>query len=302
MSDFTPEAEDIIQAAKTVAKNRGKKFVDDTDILCSLIMRDYGLLTSRGIENEKQHEIRRKIMEGAGSPLIDDSDAPWTQKAIETLDNARRIAKEAGQNQTFAEDLLVGLIMSNGQAAKILRENGLNNGSFEKRGKKINVHIRWMIRRDMPEVWNIENKSFEFPWTEGDFIRCLRQRNCIGMVGEFEEMVVGYMIYELHKTRLHILNFAVHPDFLRLGAGTAMANKLFAKLSPQRRNRILLEVRETNLTAQLFFRDMGFRATSVLKDFFEDVPEDAYLMQYSYSPSEESFVFSAENRISRLAG
>ena len=52
------------------------------------------------------------------------------------------------------------------------------------------VHIRWMIRRDMPEVLSIENESFEFPWSEEDFIRCLRQRNCIGMVAEHHDRVV----------------------------------------------------------------------------------------------------------------
>lgn len=147
------------------------------------------------------------------------------------------------------------------------------------------VHIRWMIRRDMPEVLDVENHSFEFPWTEEDFIRCLRQRNCIGMVAEFEERVVGFMIYELHKTRLHVLNFAVHRDFRRHGVGSAMLQKLISKLSQQRRNRVLLEVRETNLTAQLFFRNCGFRAISVLREFYEDTPEDAYLMQYTYQPA-----------------
>ena len=41
----------------------------------------------------------------------------------------------------------------------------------------LRVHIRWMIRRDMPEILDIENQSFEFSWSEEDFIRCLRQRN-----------------------------------------------------------------------------------------------------------------------------
>src|ERR671912_367951 len=77
------------------------------------------------------------------------------------------------------------------------------------------VHIRWMIRRDMPEVLAIEEQSFEFPWSEEDFIRCLRQRNCIGMVAEHNERVVGFMIYELHKTRLHVLNFAVNASYRR---------------------------------------------------------------------------------------
>jgi len=150
------------------------------------------------------------------------------------------------------------------------------------------VHIRWMIRRDMPEVLDIEGQSFEFPWSEEDFICCLRQRNCIGMVSEFEEQVVAFMIYELHKTRLHILNFAVDPAFRRKSVGQSMMEKLISKLSHQRRNRILLEVRETNLAAQMFFREQGFRATSVLRDFYDDTTEDAYLMQYKHSASEES--------------
>lgn len=142
------------------------------------------------------------------------------------------------------------------------------------------VHIRWMIRKDMPEVQEIEALSFEFQWTEECFIRCLRQRNCIGMVAEHDEKVVGFMIYELHKNRLHILNFAVHPSCQRRGVGEQMVRKLISKLAPQRRSRIMLEIRETNLDAQLFFRQMGFKAVSLLRDFYEDTPEDAFLFQF----------------------
>jgi [ribosomal protein S18]-alanine N-acetyltransferase len=159
------------------------------------------------------------------------------------------------------------------------------------------VHIRWMIRRDMPEVLAVEQQSFEFPWQEDDFIRCLRQRNCIGMVAEHNERVLGFMIYELHKNRLHILNFAVHDQYRRRGVGSQMVKKLVSKLSRERRNRILLEIRETNLPAQLFFRDLGFRAVSVLRSFYEDTPEDAYLMQYRYSAAA-----NIEEQPTRMAG
>ncbi|MCD0459609.1 ribosomal protein S18-alanine N-acetyltransferase [Roseiconus lacunae] len=163
------------------------------------------------------------------------------------------------------------------------------------------VHIRWMIRRDMPSVLGIEKACFEFAWNEDDFIRCLRQRNCIGMVAEKDDEIVGFMIYELHKNRLHILNFAVHPDHRRDGVGNSMCSKLFGKLSHERRNRIMLEVRETNLDAQLFFKSLGFRAISVLRDFYDDTVEDAYLMQYRYQPN-ASEIAQPGNRISRMAG
>lgn len=161
------------------------------------------------------------------------------------------------------------------------------------------VHIRWMIRRDMPEVLQIENQSFEFPWSDEDFVRCLRQRNCIGMVAEYDERIVGFMIYELHKNRLHILNFSVREDLRRREVGSQMIRKLVSKLSFQRRNRIMLEVRETNLAAQLFFRHHGFRAISLLRQFYEDTPEDAYLMQYCHQSAE---IAEPVNRITRLAG
>jgi ribosomal-protein-alanine N-acetyltransferase len=166
---------------------------------------------------------------------------------------------------------------------------------------QLRVHIRWMIRRDMPEVLDIERASFEFPWFEEDFIRCLRQRNCIGMVAEHAEHVVGFMIYELHKTRLHILNFAVGSSVRRRGVGTQMIEKLIGKLSSQRRTEISLEVRETNLAAQIFFRGNGFRATNVLREFYDDSPEDAYVMQYCYDGEEAQMILPL-NRIDRLAG
>ncbi len=144
----------------------------------------------------------------------------------------------------------------------------------------IGIHVRWMIRRDMPEVLSIEREAFEFPWSDDDFTRCLRQRNCIGMVAELADSVVAFMIYELHRTRMHVINFAVTRSHRRLGIGGRMMEKLCGKLSPERRSRVVLEVRETNLPAQLFFRALGFRAISVLKDFYQDTTEDAYLMEY----------------------
>ncbi|MDX1962452.1 MAG: ribosomal protein S18-alanine N-acetyltransferase [Pirellulales bacterium] len=147
------------------------------------------------------------------------------------------------------------------------------------------VHIRWMIRRDLDEVRQIEAEGFEFPWSVEDFLRCLRQRNCIGMVAEHEDQIVGFMIYELHKSRLHLLNFAVKSQFRRWGVGRQMIEKLVNKLSHQRRSRIILEVRETNLPAQLFFKSCGFRAVNVLRDYYEDTTEDAYLMQYRQRPA-----------------
>ena len=164
--------------------------------------------------------------------------------------------------------------------------------------EKVRIHIRWMIRRDMPEVLATELASFEYAWTEDDFLRCLRQRNCIGMVAETDEHVIGFMIYELHRSRLHILNFAVHPDVRRTGIGKQMLNKLVNKLSTHRRQKISLAVRERNLEAQVFFRQHDFKATRVLRRYYEDSGEDAFQMEYRVG---DEFADELEGPVNRIA-
>jgi ribosomal-protein-alanine N-acetyltransferase len=142
------------------------------------------------------------------------------------------------------------------------------------------VQIRWLIRRDMGEVLSIERRSFQFPWSEEEFLCCLRQRNCIGVVIEENSQTKGFMIYELHKEKLRILSLAIDPEDRRCGLGVKMIVRLIDKLSEQRRHAIEAEVRESNLTAQLFFQSCGFRAVRVLRKHYDENREDAYLFRY----------------------
>jgi ribosomal-protein-alanine N-acetyltransferase len=164
----------------------------------------------------------------------------------------------------------------------------------------LKVQIRWLIRRDMAEVLDIERACFDQAWTEEDYLCCLRQRNCIGMVAEHNHRIVGVMIYELHKAKLRILNFAVGPDAQRQSVGTQMVRRLIDKLSQQRRKEIILELRETNLSAQLFFRSRGFRAVGVLRCHYDDTTEDAYLMRFVLCEDEVLAPFAPVNRISEF--
>lgn len=146
----------------------------------------------------------------------------------------------------------------------------------------VSVHIRWMIRRDATEVLQIENRSFEHPWTEEYLCCCLRQRNRIGMVAEADNKVLGFMIYELysHSSEIELLKIVVCPGWRRRNIGCQMVNKLIGKLSPYYWTKIIINLRETNLDGQLFFGKMKFKATSVWREFYHDTGEDAFVMEY----------------------
>lgn len=148
---------------------------------------------------------------------------------------------------------------------------------------RIVPHIRWMIRRDLPKVLEIEQLCFRDPWGEEKFIQYLRERSVIAQVAEHEEQVLGYMVYEnqFHGIELH--NLAVAPARQRRGVGRALVQKLIGKLAPQRRRFLLADVADYNLDAQLFFQTLGFLA-KIEPDRFRDSRDgmvyDAFRFEY----------------------
>ncbi len=133
-----------------------------------------------------------------------------------------------------------------------------------------------MARKHFAEVLAMEYASFDYPWCEEEFRRILRKRTCWGMVALHEKRVVGFMIYEFFRKRVHILDCVTHPQFRRQGIGRQMIAKFTDERSGYSRNHLALYVRETNLHAQLFFKAAGLRATECLREYYPDTGEDAF--------------------------
>jgi ribosomal-protein-alanine N-acetyltransferase len=120
--------------------------------------------------------------------------------------------------------------------------------------------IRWMIRKDMPDVLRIEAACFGHSgWTEGDFVEQLRQRNTTSYVVLDGQRVVGYILLHLRHDHISLLNFAVDPAYRRRGYGRALIEKLKSKINANShsRGRFVTYIPEENLPAQLFLRACG---------------------------------------------
>jgi len=139
------------------------------------------------------------------------------------------------------------------------------------------VSMRWMLRRDLPEVMAIEAESFGYPWTEAELLQILQQRNCLGLVAEIGRRVAGFVVYEMAADHIYIHNLAVAMSRRGQGAGTALIGETIKKLGARRR--IVACASEYNLEAQLFFRAVGFRATEILRNYY-DGRYDAYQFTY----------------------
>jgi ribosomal-protein-alanine N-acetyltransferase len=145
----------------------------------------------------------------------------------------------------------------------------------------------------MPEVLAIEKQCFPYPWREKDFLRSLQQRNCIGMVAEWREQIVGYMIYHLQKKSLELLNFAVRRDDWRLGIGKELMTKLKGKTAPKRRHKLTMTIWDANINAHLFFKAMGFTAMDIVPLINS---HEGYLMEWDCHADQLSSMYERRKK------
>jgi ribosomal-protein-alanine N-acetyltransferase len=165
-------------------------------------------------------------------------------------------------------------------------------------GKAIKPKLRWLARGDMEAVVQIERENREYPWQNTDFIEALELRRCIGLIAEKRRQLVGYLIYDLHKTSLEIVNLVVVNSARRNGIGEEFVRFLKEKLTPHRGKQIWTRLREDNLGAQKFLKAQGFRVTTVLGAYYAVGRRDAFLMRFRTGGAEPTFIH--RNRFSHL--
>src|ERR1700674_804348 len=87
------------------------------------------------------------------------------------------------------------------------------------------VVIRPMRATDVAEVVGIEHSSYQFPWSEGIFIDCLRV-GYVCRVVTISRRLMGYGVMSVGAGEAHILNLCVAEAFRCHGVGKRVLQSL----------------------------------------------------------------------------
>ncbi len=138
------------------------------------------------------------------------------------------------------------------------------------------VKIRSMRKEDIPEVSHIEKLSFPSPWSSNMFFLELDKENfAFYWVMEYGDRLVGYGGYWRIKNEAHLVTFAIHPTFRRMGLGTKLLEHLLKEARDKSLDTITLEVRHSNLAAQRFYERFSFKKIAIRPHYYSDTDEDA---------------------------
>ena len=137
--------------------------------------------------------------------------------------------------------------------------------------------IRDMTCSDLDAVLAIERESFDVPWERNVFVNEMKSPYTRFYVAEEMGVVCGYLIAWILPGLIHIINLAVTSARRRKGTG----GKLVAAVIEGAAHEpvyVRLEVRPSNTAARRLYRNLGFKAAGVKKEYYPG-GEDALVMQ-----------------------
>jgi len=126
-----------------------------------------------------------------------------------------------------------------------------------------------MKDKDIPQVVEIENLSFQFPKPESVF----REDEHKYLLAKDDDRVAGYIGVEKILDEMHIINMAVHPDYRGKGIGKRLMQHVLNDEEV-----FFLEVRVSNESAKKIYEKYGFKVINIRKGYYAD-GEDAYVMR-----------------------
>ena len=132
---------------------------------------------------------------------------------------------------------------------------------------------------DLDAILKVERETFEYPWARKEFEYCFNEKNCRGILIERNGELVGYLFYEKRQRCYALLNCAIVASQRRRGLGTRLA-RVLTKLLDARRSEITCFARESNESAFLFLRSLGFREIWRANRFYRATNENAYKMTF----------------------
>ncbi|HEX7338352.1 MAG TPA: ribosomal protein S18-alanine N-acetyltransferase [Rhodanobacteraceae bacterium] len=145
--------------------------------------------------------------------------------------------------------------------------------------------LRNMHREDLVQIADIEQSAYEFGWPLGIFRDCLRAGHACWVLAAGSE-ILGYGVLSHGAGEAHVLNVCVAPAQQGKGHGRRLLKRLLDTARWYGVERVFLEVRPSNTTAQALYESEGFNEVGRRPRYYpaRNGREDAIIMAMDLLP------------------
>ena len=141
------------------------------------------------------------------------------------------------------------------------------------------MNLREWTEGDLPKIAEMEREYFGGDaWSEKMLLDTLKLSFSWTVLAEEGGQVCGYACISSLFETAELLNIAVAKEWRRQGIGDTLINALHARAKELGAERMMLEVRCSNVPAIALYRKYGYEKIAVRKGYYAD-GEDADIME-----------------------
>lgn len=138
--------------------------------------------------------------------------------------------------------------------------------------------IEIINKYDLDDIELCGSKSLPIFYSQSDLKFLLYDKNYIIYKAVIDNKFCGFFVGQISDNRLHIMSFAVNPEFRRLKVGTNLINKI---KDIYKNYYITLNVQQTNKDAINFYLKNNFVHIGELKNYYSNLEnKDAFQMVF----------------------
>ncbi len=149
--------------------------------------------------------------------------------------------------------------------------------------------LRPMTLVHLEEVLRVEERSYAFPWSRGNFIDSLAAGYWMQVVKAAQHGdIVAYIVAMPGVDEMHLLNITVAPDHRRRGLASMLLGALKAECARRGAWTVWLEVRPGNADALALYAARGFEEKGRRMGYYpaaRGTREDAVVMALNLVPA-----------------
>lgn len=134
------------------------------------------------------------------------------------------------------------------------------------------LRLREFLPGDLETAYALDQICFEpgIAYARSELRGFLARAGSVALIAEDGDTLAGFAIGQRRGAKGHVVTIDVAPGFRRRGAGRLLLAELLRRLGERGAKQIRLEVDARNAGAIRFYEQMGFRATRVLKDYYDE--------------------------------
>ena len=131
------------------------------------------------------------------------------------------------------------------------------------------ISIKQINENDIDLCYELDSKTISL-WSKKQWANVFKKEGTkiFGLL--LENLVIGICVFQVVIDEVQINYFVVNQNFRKKGFGSYLMNYLIKRCKKLNINKLLLEVSQSNITAENFYNRFDFSTVGIRKNYYKD--------------------------------